>query len=68
MMPRSEILYQVCDTAPDGQWEPLGLLYNDRTQAGQELRRMKRLSPTVFLARVVYTRVNASVPRRLCSV
>jgi hypothetical protein len=54
-MRRSEVMYQVCDVSPNGEWEPLGLLFNDRTQGEQQFRRFKRRCPslTAFLARVV---------------
>ncbi len=65
-MKRSEVMYQVCDVAPNGEWEPLGLLFSDRTQGEQEFRRFRHRCPsyTAFLARVVYTRMNKTVPRR----
>lgn len=67
MMPRSQVLYQVCDVSPDGDWEPLGLLFSDRTQGEQAFRRFKRRcpSPTAFLARVVFTRAEGAAPRRI---
>jgi hypothetical protein len=59
-------MYQVCDVSPDGEFGPLGLLLSDTTQGELEFRRFKRRcpSPTDFLARVVYTRVEETVPRR----
>jgi len=61
-MRRSQVCYQVCDMNSDSEWEPLGLLFDDRAQGEKALRRFKRRcsSPTLFLARVVYTR--AEVP------
>lgn len=57
-MKRSEVMYQVCDVSPDGEFEPLGLLFSDRTQGEQAFKRFKRRcpNPTAFLARVVCIR------------
>ena len=55
-----KVLYEICDTAPDGDWEPLGFMYDRREDAERELAKKQLSCPTAFLARVVMTR--ADVP------
>lgn len=67
-MPRSQVLYEVLYSNPQCEWEPFGMMYSDRARAEQELREMKPHYPTAFLARVVFTRVEETPPRRKLQV
>ncbi len=63
-MLRSQVLYEVCGSSTECQFEAIGGMFEDRTEAETELRRIRRRYPEAFLARVVYTRFNKTVPCR----
>lgn len=59
-MPRSsQVFYEICDAAPGGYWEPLGFMYDSKSQAENELRVKRKDVPTAFLVRVVMTKCDA---------
>lgn len=59
-MKNSQVFYEVCDVSPDDDWEPMGFMFDSKTEAEKELRDKKAHVPTAFLVRVVMTRCEAS--------
>lgn len=63
-MSRAQVLYEVCHSTPESEWEPMGTMYSDKDEAEDELRKKRPHYPTAFLARIVFTRVEKSKARR----
>lgn len=45
----SQVLYEICDAAPNGDWEPLGFMYDSKTEAEAALRLKRTVVPSAFL-------------------
>lgn len=57
-MAKTMVMYQLFTDPPDEEpWKPEGIIYSSKAEALKELKSYSQYHPTMYMARVKYTRI-----------